>query len=163
MDLMFRRRGETTMKLTTILLAVTIPFVANGQAPKVYDGVMSEGRTSGKQMTAAEFRLLTVEHILSSGSPLKIGAVQLHRMGDDLAVNLIKATAKSGKLTPGQTNTALEMIETAFERPESILSAADRSPRATVSLLRTLALSSDNSAAKDRIDTLLKRFEPMVK
>ena len=151
------------MKSTTFILAVIIPFVANGQAPKVYDSTMSEGRLSTKQMTAEEFRLLTVEHILTSGSPLKSGAVQLHRMGDDLAVNLIKVTAKSGKLTPGQTDTALEMIEKAFERPESILSVADRSPRATVSLLRTLALSADNnSAAKNQIDALLKRFEAMI-
>lgn len=151
------------MKLTNILLAVTIPFVANGQAPKVYDGVMSEVRTSSKQMTAAEFSLLTVEHILNSGSPLKLGAVQLHRMGDDLAVNLIKVIAKSGKLSRDQTSTALDMIEKAFERPQSILSAVDRSPRATVSLLRTMALSSDDSAAKERIEVLLKRFEPMVR
>ena len=151
------------MKLTNILLTVAMPFVTNGQATQIYDRAMSEARTSGKQMTAAEFRLMTVEHILNSGSPLRIGAVQLHRMGDDLAVNLIKVTAKSEKLSREQTSTALEMIEKAFERPDAILATVDRSPKATVSLLRTLALSSDDSATKERIQALLRRFEPMLR
>jgi hypothetical protein len=152
------------MKLTTVLLVVALSSLgASAQAPKIYDSWTSESRPSAKQMTAAEFRLVTVEYILSSGSPLKIGAVQLHRMGDDLAVNVIRVTAKSEKLTPDQTNTALEMIDKAFDRPECILSAADKLPRATVSLLRTLSLSPDNDAARDRIGALLKRFEPMMK
>ncbi len=69
---------------------------------------------------------------------MKIGSVQLYRMGDDLAVNLIKLSAKNGKFDENQTITALDMIESAFERPEAIVSPADRTPLATVSLLRTV-------------------------
>jgi hypothetical protein len=84
-------------------------------------------------------------------------------MGDDLAVNLMKLTAKTGKISPNQEATALDMMERAFERPQSILSAADRSPWATVSLLRSMALSPEHAASKERIDALLLRFEPMLK
>jgi hypothetical protein len=162
MDLMFQNRGKV-MRLIIVLLASALMSVMSGQEPRAYDSVLNDSARTARQLTAAEFRLITVERLLNSGSPLKIGLVQLHRMGDDVAVNLIKLRATLGKLTLSQTSTALDMIERAFERSSSITSALDRTPRATVSLLRDLAaLPETSETAKERIGVLLQRFEPMI-
>lgn len=145
------------------LLSLLAISFSNGQTPLAYDTATEKGQKAVRNMTAEEFRMVVVDHIVKSGHPLKIGSVQLHRMGDDVAVHLLKISARDGKLNAEQTKTALDMLEKAFERQEYTISRTNRKPLATVSLLRTLSQSVEDSATKNRIGSLLTSFEAKLR
>ncbi len=99
---------------------------------------------SRAKMSADEFRLMTLKHILESGSsPLTVGNAQLHRAGDQAAVDLIKIIGVRKPLNETETLTLIEMLRKAFERPAAILAGSDRTPKATLFLLQSLESTID--------------------
>jgi hypothetical protein len=75
----------------------------------------------------------------------------LYPMGDEAAVDVLKALSAGRAATPAQMQSALEIIHTAFEHPEAILSPMNREPRAAIFLLQHFASTSNDQSLQERI------------
>src|SRR6185437_3762595 len=84
-----------------------------------------------------EFHVVMVRRkMLQSNPNPTTGSPQLHRMGDEAAVNIMKVLGEGVPLSDTNEFTILDMIHTAFEFPEAIMVPFDRHPDATSFLLR---------------------------
>jgi hypothetical protein len=153
------------------LLGLSLMSTCFGQTP---DGTSftwkhkGENTAASAQITADDVKFALVSNILAAGSPVSEGSVQLHGMGDEAAVILLKILGSkpgSVKWTDEETKTILEILKIAFEHPKSILSRSDVKPRATTLLLRMIKADdpgleseisrieqSANAAASQRLD-----------
>lgn len=102
-------------------------------------------------MTPEEFRLKEIAWYLSLSSPLQTGAVQLHGMGDEAAIDVLKILGDKPSLSVGEQHTALDIVHRSFEQPASILNPAHRKPAATLFLLRFLGTTAQDATVKARI------------
>jgi len=91
-----------------------------------------------------------VAHLITLPNPAKGVEFLLYPMGDEAAVDVIKALGPRGA-TPAQMQSALEIIHTAFEHPEAILNPVDREPRAAMFLLQNFASTSNDHGLQERI------------
>jgi hypothetical protein len=101
---------------------------------------------------------MLVERLIALPSPVKAGAVQLYGMGDEAAVDILRILGARGPLTVAEERSALDVVDMAFEHPNSIIDPNYRSPGATVFLLRFISGSTGDQSVKDRATTLLDRL-----
>jgi hypothetical protein len=141
----------------TVFSLVLTLCVGYGQAPTIgRDGTSLNWKTQTNRppVTADDLNLQIVRHILTAGSPITAGSVQLHRMGDEAAVLLIKhlgSTPTPVKWNDLQKKTAIEMMAKAFEHPNSITNTSDVTPNATNFLLNMLAAETEDLDLKAQI------------
>jgi hypothetical protein len=116
------------------------------------------GPVKHKAVTQDDVKLREIETIFRLGLPLKIGAIQLHRMGDEAAVFLIKmlgSMQSATGLTDTQKRTILVMLNTAFEHPNAINNRSNVAPNATSFLLNMLEeTTQDDPELKTQISQL---------
>lgn len=105
-----------------------------------------------KSVTPDNFNLKVIGYLLTFPSPLKNGNVQVHRMGDRAAGYILKILASRGPLNAGEQQTALDVVQKAYERPIAIINSLDRtSTTATMNLLQTISDTSQDFAVQLRI------------
>jgi hypothetical protein len=85
-------------------------------------------------MSADDFELVIIRHLMSALSSLQVGNAQLHRLGDQATSNITKVSGDNS-LTEPQMMTVFDMLIKAFERPAAILKPANRQPKAISFLL----------------------------
>ncbi|MGA3186241.1 MAG: hypothetical protein ABSF22_03955 [Bryobacteraceae bacterium] len=108
-------------------------------------------------VTQDDVKLGEIEGIFRAGLPLKTGAIQLHRMGDEAAVFLIKmlgSMPSATGLTDTQKRTVFVMLNTAFEHPNAINNPSNVAPNATSFLLNTLEETTQDPELKTQISQL---------
>ena len=106
-----------------------------------------EPAQSHRELTPESYRRAVIDAIMQEGTPIKRARL-LHRMGDDAAVNVLRVIGEKQSLTPTQKETILAILETAFQRPESISNANDKEPRVTLFVLQWISASAENDALK---------------
>ncbi|WP_321474652.1 hypothetical protein [uncultured Paludibaculum sp.] len=130
-------------------------------APQIYEGTRAKQPSEPhRKRSADEFRLVTIAHLMQQPSPLEVGNTQLHRLGDQAAADIVKILG-DGTLREAQVPIILDMLHKAFERPAAILRPNDRTPGATLFLLRTIAVSSHDPAITQRIEELRQLLAPL--
>jgi len=77
-------------ELRIALLLLTSICAAVGQIPSVVDGSSVKPGGAHPKYSAEEFRLLTIKRLMERPSPLQVGDAQLHRLGDQAAVDIMK-------------------------------------------------------------------------
>ena len=92
-----------------------------------------------------------VTHLITVPSPAKGVEFLLYPMGDEAAVDVIKALDPGAAATPALIQSALEIIHTAFEHPEAILNPVDREPRAAMFLLQYFVSTSNDQGLQEQI------------
>ena len=88
--------------------------------------------------------------MLQSNPNPTTGSPQLHRMGDEVAVNIMKVLGEGIPLSDTNELTIWDMIHTTFEFPEAIMVPFDRHPDATSFLLRWMDSSTQDQDLKER-------------
>ena len=110
------------------------------------------GRAPNRHMTSEEFNIKVIEYLLTFHSPLQNGNVQVHRMGDRAAGYILTILKSRAPLNAAEQQTALDIVEKAYEKPAVIINAADRrSTVATESLLQVISDSTQDFSIKLRI------------
>ena len=105
-----------------------------------------------RHMTPEQFNLKVIEYLLTFTSPLQNGNVQVHRMGDRAAGYILKILESRPPLNAEEQQTALDIIQKAYEKPAVIINAADRrSTAATANLLQVISDSTQDFSVKLRI------------
>jgi hypothetical protein len=167
-------KNEMIYLATFAALAFTSPAqqVAPGKMPFPADNT---------PMTGDEWRLKLVTRLISLPSPVTNGVAQLHGMGDEASVDILKIVAASAStqearssllkdiqngsynaigaalgtqklLTDAQVASALDIIHMAFEQPQSVTNPDDKkSARASICVLRYLNSIAKEYATKQRI------------
>lgn len=107
--------------------------------------------TDDRPLSAEEWRLKVVAHLMSLPSPAKGVEFLLYAMGDEAAVDVIKALGAGGGATPAQIQSALDIIHTAFEHPDAIVNPVHREPHAAMFLLQYFASTSNDQSLQERI------------
>lgn len=107
--------------------------------------------TDNRQLSPEEWRLKVVAHLITLPNPAKGVEFLLYPMGDEAAVDVIKALGPGAGATPARVESALDIIHKAFEHPEAILNPVDREPRAAMFLLQYFASTSDDQSLQERI------------
>jgi hypothetical protein len=103
-------------------------------------------------MTPEQFNLKVIEYLLTFTSPLQNGNVQVHRMGDRAAGYILKILESRPPLNAAEQQTALDIVQKAYEKPAVIINAADRrSTAATANLLQVISDSTQDFSVKLRI------------
>ena len=111
-------------------------------------------------LTADDLKLGMIRNIIKHGSPLTYGSIQLHRMGDEAAVILIKvlgSTLPPAKWTDAQKRTVLEIVGKAFEKPNQITTPSNLTPNATNFLLNMLDEETEDGDIKLQISKARSR------
>jgi hypothetical protein len=111
-------------------------------------------------VTADDMKLGMIRNMLRHGSPIATGSIQLHRMGDEAAVILIKllgSTRPPAKWTDAQRRTVLEILNKAFEKPNQITAQSNLTPDATNFLLNMLAEETDDADIELQISQVRSR------
>jgi hypothetical protein len=109
-------------------------------------------------VTPESYRLALVEASLNEGPPLKRG-IQLHRMGDEVASDLLKTIGANQSLSQTQRNTSLALLQEAFAKPELIKNKSDRDPKLTMFVLQWLSNSDEDPDVKDRISGVQQKIQ----
>src|SRR5579862_7479798 len=138
------------MKTTHLILSAT--FI--GGTAFSQQGVPGPG--SGppiqRNMTSEDFNLKVIKYLLTFPSPLKNGSVQVHRMGDRAPAYILTILKSRAPLNAAEQETALDIIQKAYEKPAVIINAADRrSTVATSNLLQVISDSTQDFSVKLRI------------
>ena len=81
-------------------------------------------------ITPAAYRLALVQRIFELGNP-SANAIQLHRMGDEAGLDLVKILGTTS-LSTAQVNTALQIVHLAFEKTSQLVDQANLQPTATL-------------------------------
>ena len=112
--------------------------------------------------SAEEWRLYLVKRLMSMPSPVTNGAVQLHGMGDEAAVDVIKVLSERPTLTLAEIQATLDIIAMAFERPGAILNTVNVEPHVALFLLQHLGTMTNDSEITQRLNkqmSLLRAFQ----
>jgi hypothetical protein len=116
----------------------------------VKNGISQTPSDTHPKRSAQEFRLVVIQRLMERPSPLTVGDAQLHRLGDQAAVDIMKVLGENA-LGEAQTPTVLDMLHKAFERPAAIVNHSDRAPKAASFLLRVLDAEAQDQIVKQRI------------
>jgi hypothetical protein len=122
--------------------------------------VINDGPSSPVKRTPVtedDLHLAMMANMIKVDTPLTTALVQLHRMGDDAAVTLLKllgSRASPTKFTDSQKRTVLEIIRRAFEHPNSITNRSNVTPNATNVLLNMLNDDTEDSDIKAEISRI---------
>src|ERR1700733_10465334 len=84
------------------------------------------GAPPQRHMTPEQFNLKVIEYLLTFASPLQNGNVQVHRMGDRAAGYILKILESRPPLNAAEQQTALDIVQKAYEKPAVIINTADR-------------------------------------
>jgi hypothetical protein len=108
-----------------------------------------------RHMTPEEFNIKVITYLLTFTSPLQNGNVQVHRMGDRAAGYILKILESRPPLNAAEQQTALDIVQKAYEKPAAIINRADRrSTTATSNLLQVISDSTQDFNVKLRIADL---------
>ena len=120
--------------------------IAHGQAPEYYTGRPHSG--PHQTLTAQQMTTETIRRLIGSSIPLTTNRIPLlHRMGDAAALRVIEILKDHGPLTATEQRNVLDMVHMAFELPDAIMHATDRSPVSSLLLLRRI----DDPALQERV------------
>lgn len=109
-------------------------------------------------VTPESYRLALVEASFHEGLPVKRG-LQLHRMGDEVASDLLKTIGANQSLSQAQRDTCLALLQEAFAKPELIKNKSDRDPKLTMFVLQWLSNSAEDPDVKDRITDVQQKIQ----
>jgi hypothetical protein len=118
--------------------------------------------TDNRQLTPEEWRLKVIAHLITLPSPAKGVEFLLYPMGDEAAIDVLKALGAGRAATPAQIQSALEIIHAAFEHPEAILSPINRQPLAAIFLLRHFASTSDDQSLQEQISGEVQSLQALA-
>src|SRR5690242_10438567 len=96
-----------------------------------------------RHMTPEEFNMKVIRYLLTFTSPLQNGNVQVHRMGDRAAGYILTILESRPPLNAAEQQTALDIVQKAYEKPAVITNVADR--RSTAATSNLLQLISDST------------------
>jgi hypothetical protein len=140
------------MKTPIVVLAVLLSFApVYGQTADGFHRSHGVGKSDDTLLSGEEWRLGLVERLMSLPSPVTNGVVQLHGMGDEAAVDILKLMASRQSFTAANANAALDLVHMAFEEPGSIINPVNQKPYATSFLLQYLGSTSGDAVVKERI------------
>jgi hypothetical protein len=148
-------------KVRIVALVLTFICAAVGQTPSIVDGFSVRPRGPHPKYSAEEFRLLTIKRLMEQPSPLQVGNAQLHRLGDQAAVDIIR-TLGGKTVSDAQIPTILDMLRKAYELPKAILIAADRQPKASLFLLGALEGHTEDSSLRQRISEMRQNLQTVA-
>lgn len=134
--------------LRAIALFMITSVLTYGQVDTV--GPITANPANRHDLNPEQFGAEVIRYLMTKPSPLKNGAVQLHRMGDHAAVYIARIL-QGRSLTTGEKQTALDIVRMAYEKPAVILQRSDRGNTATMALLLQLDASTDDVRLKQRI------------
>jgi hypothetical protein len=149
-------------KVVVGLAAVTVLAcsAAYGQVAPATQGFVTPVDPSGTapaptqplvKVTAAQWRLSVIQWYMTFPSPLLIGDMRLHGMGDEAAFDIYSLMATRAPLTQAETLTALDIIHKSFARPIAIQNPADRKPVHSLALLKMFQATAVDQTVKERI------------
>lgn len=98
-----------------------------------------------------QFRYAQVQAFMNDASPLKAGDGFFGQMGDETAFYIYTILGKRPPLSPGETQTVLDMVHKSFAIPGAIQNGDDRRPRKSLQLLKMLQATALDQLAKERI------------
>jgi hypothetical protein len=145
-------------RIRTAFLCLTSICAALGQTPSIVDGISSRPGGPHPKYSVEEFRLLTIKRLMERPSPLQVGDAQLHRLGDQAAVDIMRILG-GASVSDAQIPTILDMLQKAYERPRAILVAADRGPKAGLFLLGALEGYAQDWNLKQRISEMKRGLQ----
>ena len=148
-------------RVRIVVLVLTSVCAAAGQIPGPFDGRSLKPGGPPVKYTAEEFRVLTLKRLMEHPSPLQVGDVQLHRLGDQAAVDIMKILGGKSA-SEAQIPTILDMLRKAYELPKAILVAADRQPRASLFLLGALEGQTEDWSLKQRISEMKQSLQAVT-
>jgi hypothetical protein len=148
-------------RVRIVVLVLTFICAAVGQTPSGLDGFSVRPGGSHPKYSAEDFRLLTIKRLMEQPSPLLVGNAQLHRLGDQAAVDIMKILAGKS-VSDAQVPTILDMLRKAYELPKAILIAADRQPKASLFLLGALEGHTEDSSLKQRISEMRQDLQTVT-
>lgn len=146
--------------LLCLTLPVAISFAqttAELQSPAVVRAKPTSGATvkedEGAFLTGpSRSRFEFVRHYMAQKSPLgNIGAGTLAMMGDEAAFYVYTIIIKRPPLTAEQTLTVLDMLHSAFAKPELVQNAGHLTPKNTKYLLGMIEKTAIDQRVKERI------------
>jgi hypothetical protein len=149
------------MKTRACIVVLVLTFIcgAGGQTPSIVDSYsLKPPPTPRVKYSAEEYRLLTIEHLMEQPSPLQVGNPQLHRLGDQAAVDIMKILGGKSA-SDAQIPTILDMLRKAYEVPKAILIHADRQPKASLFLLGALESHTEDWSLKQRISEMRQNLQ----
>ena len=142
---------KTRVRIAVLFL--TSIYAALGQTPRIVYGTSLKPGGPHPKYSAVEFRLLTMKRLMERPSPLQVGNAQLHRLGDQAAVDIMKILG-GASVSDAQMPTILDMLHKAFEVPKAIILIADRQPKASLFLLGALEGYTQDWNLKQRISEM---------
>jgi hypothetical protein len=145
-------------RIRIAVLALTSICAAVGQTPSIIDSFSVEPGGPPPKYTPEEFRLLTIKLLMERPSPLLVGNAQLHRLGDQAAVDIMKILGGKSA-SDAQIPTILDMLRKAYEVPKAILIHADRQPKASLFLLGALEGHTEDWSLKQRISEMRQNLQ----
>jgi len=136
--------------------------IAYGQSPLGQGTKPTSIPTDNRMLTAEEWRLKVVARLISLPSPTVGVEFLLYPMGDEAAVDVLRAFGAGGAATPTQMQSALDIIHMAFEHPEAILNPVNREPRAAMFLLQHFATTTNDQSLQQRISGELQSLRAVA-
>ena len=144
--------GSLVFAQATAPLSQPIPGQSGPPADtRVVDAVDSEGAPS---FLPKEIRWHYdfVKAYMRQKSPLgQVGAGPLSEMGDEAAFHVFFIMGKRPPLAPDQTLTVLDILHSAFAKPEMIQHGGDLEPNKTRQLLKIIEKTAVDQRVKERI------------
>ena len=156
-------RDEDKMKLLnskrTVFLALLPLTFACGQVPEGTSFAWKHraGISQPGPVTADDLKFEMIQNMIKTDGPLTVGFIQLHRMGDEAAVIVLKVLGSlpsPGKFSDAQKRKVLEIVNRAFEQPDSITNRSNVKPYATNLLLNLLKYDTEDVEIKTEISRL---------
>lgn len=158
-------------QLFPVIVVVAVSGTGFGQnvpvpgAPGIYNGgALKPSNQPHVFAGPEEFRLEIVRRLmLGPTSRPTTGSVQLHRMGDEAAVDIVKILGGGTSLSAAGALTVLDIVHTAFEHPLSIASPSDQHPNATLFLLHWMDTSTQDRELKGHIGEAIQCVQEAAK
>lgn len=156
-------RDEDKMKLLnskrTVFLALLPLAVAYGQVPEGTSFAWKHrtGISQPGPVTADDLKFEMIQNMIKTEGPVTTRIIQLHRMGDEAAVIVLKVLGSlpsPGKFSDAQKGKVLEIVNRAFEQPDSITNRSNVKPYATNLLLNLLNDDTEDVEIKTEISRL---------
>ena len=137
------------MKSTMLLVAVLLSVPGGIQAQRCQD--LAQSAKAVRSWVEVDRKMGVGEGALL-GSSFVEKSVQ--RMGDEMAVNLLRAYSDDEMMERVRLGSILTYLEAAFSEPGMITCKENRRPRVTVLLLRGLRDKTDDETLRKRIAVL---------
>jgi hypothetical protein len=148
-------------RVRIVVLVLTFVCAAVGQTPSIVESYSLKPVGTPPKYSAEESRVLLIKRLMEQPSPSPAGSIQLHRLGDQAAVDIMKILGGKS-VSDAQIPTILDMLRKAYELPKAILIAADRQPKASLFLLSALEDHTEDSSLKQRISEMKQDLQTVT-